>query len=96
MNKQRINKQLNKNKKMSQNSRLLKIAQKIAVEVGIDKQLNVEPKEASLVMVSIIEDINFVHQVRYAVQNESSEDSLLSRDSKLGELVRELLAEQTK
>ena len=89
MNKQRINKQLNKNKKMSQNSRLLKIAQKIAVEVGIDKQLNVEPKEASLVMVSIIEDINLVHQVRFNVQEGKTNEQL-------GELVRELLAEQTR
>lgn len=74
---------------MSQNSRLLKIAQKIAVEVGIDKQLDVEPKEASLVMVSIIEDIDFVHQMRYNVQEGKNNEQL-------GELVRELLAKQTK
>ncbi len=74
---------------MSQNSRLLKIAQKIAVEVGIDKTLNVEPKEASLVMASIIEDIDLVHQVRYAIQEKKT-------DEQIGELVRDILAKQTK
>ncbi|QDP57233.1 MAG: hypothetical protein Unbinned221contig1000_21 [Prokaryotic dsDNA virus sp.] len=74
---------------MSQSNRLLKIAQKIAVEVGIDKQLNVEPKEAASVMVSIIEDIDFVHQMRYNVQEGKT-------DEQLGTLVRELLAKQTK
>ena len=74
---------------MSQNSRLLKIAQKIAVEVGIDKTLNVEPKEASLVMASIIEDIDLVHQVRYAIQEKKT-------DEQIGTLVRDILAKQTK
>jgi hypothetical protein len=72
---------------MSQNSRLLKIAQKIAVEVGIDKQLNVEPKQAGLVMVSIIEDIDLVHQVRIALKEEKSNEQI-------GELVRDILAKQ--
>ena len=74
---------------MLQNSRLLKIAQKIAVEVGIDKTLNVEPKEASLVMASIIEDIDLVHQVRYAIQEKKT-------DEQIGTLVRDILAKQTK
>ena len=74
---------------MSQQSRLLKIAQKIAVEVGIDKTLNVEPKEASLVMASIIEDIDLVHQVRYAIQEKKT-------DEQIGTLVRDILAKQTK
>lgn len=79
---------------MSQNSRLLKIAQKIAVKVGIDKELNVEPQDAAKVMASIIEDIDLVHQVRYAIQEESPDSSLLSRDSELGALVRGILAKQ--
>ena len=72
---------------MSQNSRLLKIAQKIAVEVGIDKQLNAEPKQAGLVMASIIEDIDLVHQIRIALKEEKNNEQI-------GELVRDILAKQ--
>ena len=72
---------------MSQNSRLLKIAQKIAVEVGIDKQLNAEPKQAGLVMASIIEDIDLVHQIRMALKEDKSNEQI-------GELVRDILAKQ--
>ena len=72
---------------MSQNSRLLKIAQNIAVKVGIDKELNVEPQDAGKVMASIIEDIDLVHQVRLTLQENPN-------DAELGKLVREILANQ--
>ena len=72
---------------MSQNSRLLKIAQNIAVKVGIDKELNVKPQDAGKVMASIIEDIDLVHQVRLEIQENPN-------DADLGKLVREILANQ--
>ena len=81
-------KPLKENKKiMSQNSRLLKIAQNIAVKVGIDKELNVEPQDAAKVMASIIEDIDLVHQVRVTLQENPN-------DADLGKLVRDILAKQ--
>ncbi len=73
---------------MSQNDRLLKIAQRLAEKVGLtDETKNKE--QAGLIMVSLIKDLNTISIVRELEKENSN-------DADLGKLVRVLISNEAK
>ena len=73
---------------MSQNDRLLKIAQRLAEKVGLtDETKNKE--QAGLIMVSLIKDLNTIAIVRELEKENSN-------DADLGKLVRVLISNEVK
>jgi len=73
---------------MSQNDRLLKLAQRLAEKVGLtDETKNKE--QAGLIMVSLIKDLNTISIVRELEKENSN-------DADLGKLVRVLISNEVK
>tara|TARA_R110001632_G_scaffold40847_1_gene102501 strand:- start:287 stop:508 length:222 start_codon:yes stop_codon:yes gene_type:complete len=73
---------------MSQNDRLLKLAQRLAEKVGLtDETKNKE--QAGLIMVSLIKDLNTISIVRELEKENSN-------DADLGKLVRVLISNNKK
>ena len=73
---------------MSQNDRLLKLAQRLAEKVGLtDETKNKE--QAGLIMVSLIKDLNTIAIVRELEKENSN-------DADLGKLVRVLISNEVK
>lgn len=73
---------------MSQNNRLLKLAQRLAEKVGLtDETKNKE--QAGLIMVSLIKDLNTISIVRELEKENSN-------DADLGKLVRVLISNEVK
>ena len=73
---------------MSQNDRLLKLAQRLAEKVGLTDETN-NKEQAGLIMVSLIKDLNTIAIVRELEKENSN-------DADLGKLVRVLISNEVK